>query len=68
MWKFEKEFRLAHPETIGETDKQFDLDNYKDYLEQQLVNKNDNLPIVSFNEVEVFELTHKAIRRKYVQL
>jgi len=42
-WKFEKEFREAHPETISETDKEFDLYNYKDWLEQQLVNKNDLL-------------------------
>jgi len=25
-WKFEKEFRLDKPETIGETDRHFDLD------------------------------------------
>ena len=35
-WKFEKEFRLDKPETIGETDRHFDLDNYKDWLELQL--------------------------------
>jgi hypothetical protein len=35
-WKFEEEFRLDKPETIGETDKHFDLDNYKDWLEFQL--------------------------------
>ena len=35
-WKFEKEFRLDKPETIGETDRRFDLDNYKDWLEFQL--------------------------------
>lgn len=36
MWKYEKEFREAHPETIGEKDGYFDLDNYKDWLEEQL--------------------------------
>jgi len=36
-WKFEKEFRADHPETIGETDREFDIDNYKDWLEQKLV-------------------------------
>lgn len=35
-WKFEEEFRLDKPETIGETDRHFDLDNYKDWLEFQL--------------------------------
>jgi hypothetical protein len=35
-WKYEKEFRKDNPETIGETDKHFDLDNYKDWLEVEL--------------------------------
>lgn len=34
---FEEEFRLDHPETVGETDSHFDLDNYKDWLEAQLI-------------------------------
>ena len=36
-YTFEEEFRLDHPETVGETDIQFDLDNYKDWLEAQLI-------------------------------
>lgn len=39
-WKFEKEFRVDHPDTIGENDKGFDLDNYKDWLEKRLACKN----------------------------
>ena len=35
-YTFEEEFRLDHPETVGETDRHFDLDNYKDWLEAQL--------------------------------
>ncbi len=35
-WKFEEEFRLDKPETIGEKDTHFYLDNYKDWLEFQL--------------------------------
>ena len=35
-WKFEENFRKDHPETIGETDSHFDLDNYKDWLELKL--------------------------------
>lgn len=31
--KFEQRYREAHPETVGETDKQFDLSNYCDWLE-----------------------------------
>ncbi len=36
-YAFEEEFRLDHPETVGETDIQFDLENYKDWLEAQLI-------------------------------
>jgi hypothetical protein len=35
-WKFEDEFRRDKPETLGETDSHFDLDNYKDWLEEKL--------------------------------
>jgi hypothetical protein len=36
-YTFEEEFRLDHPETVGETDRHFDLNNYKDWLEVQLI-------------------------------
>jgi len=36
-YTFEEEFRLDHPETVGETDSHFNLDNYKDWLEAQLI-------------------------------
>ena len=36
MWKFEEQFRKDNPQTIGETDKHFDLDNYKDWLEKKV--------------------------------
>lgn len=39
-WKFEQEFRAAHPETIGETDKEYDLNNYREWLEKLLANCN----------------------------
>jgi hypothetical protein len=35
-YKFEKQFREENPQTIGETDRHFDLDNYKDWLESKL--------------------------------
>ena len=62
-WKFEKEFRLDKPETIGETDRHFDLDNYKDWLEYQLAEarKQLNLFAVSNNEVAVEPEKHKCI-------
>ena len=35
--KFEKEYREAWPETIGEKDTQFDMLNYSEYLENRLL-------------------------------
>ena len=37
MYQFEKQFRLEKPETVGEDDSIFDLENYKDWLEQKLI-------------------------------
>jgi len=36
MFKYEKEFRKDNPQTVGETDKHYDLDNYKDWLKTRL--------------------------------
>jgi len=35
-FEYENQFREAHPETVGEKDKHFDLDNYKDFLESRI--------------------------------
>jgi hypothetical protein len=43
MWKYEKQFRAEKPETINESDRHFDLDNYKDWLEEKLSNSVDLL-------------------------
>ena len=40
MYQFEKEFRKEMPQTIGETDSCFDVNNYKDWLEQKLIASN----------------------------
>lgn len=48
MKLFEKEFRKERPETIGETDSIFDLDNYKDWLEEKLQKSNEALSELSF--------------------
>ena len=40
MKKFEEEFRLGHPETKDETDKEFDNANYTEWLEKKLSNSN----------------------------
>lgn len=45
MWKYEQEFRIDKPETVGEKDKRFDLDNYKDWLEEQLTDCRKQLSI-----------------------
>lgn len=44
-YTFEEEFRLDHPETVGETDSQFDLENYKDWLEAQLIESRKQLAL-----------------------
>ena len=44
-WKYEKEFREVYPETVGETDREFDLDNYKDYLENEIIELQSKLQI-----------------------
>lgn len=49
MKQFEQEFRLDHPETIGETDTHFDLDNYKDWLEKQLAETRKQLSLFGVN-------------------
>lgn len=55
MWKYELEYRIDKPETEGETDKHFDLDNYKDWLEEQLTNCGKQLSIHIVSKSEVFE-------------
>ena len=37
MRKFEKEFRAENPQTVGETDREFDNANYTEWLEQKVV-------------------------------
>jgi hypothetical protein len=45
-FKFEEQFRAENPQTIGEADSHFDLDNYKDWLESKLewVSVDEKLP------------------------
>jgi len=62
MLKYKEEYKLDKPETIGETDYTFDLDNYREWLEEQLtecrkqqqVKNNDLLHSVSerFSKIE----------------
>ena len=52
-FKFEKEFRKAHPETIGEKDKNFDLDTYAMWLEEQI----ESIPIEPPVKPEIAEIT-----------
>jgi hypothetical protein len=34
--EYEEQFRAENPQTMGEIDQQFNLDNYKDWLEKKL--------------------------------
>jgi hypothetical protein len=47
MWKYKKEYKLDRPETIGETDYTFDLDNYREWLEGQLTEYRKQLSIAN---------------------
>lgn len=65
-YTFEEEFRLDHPETVGETDSHFDLDNYKDWLETQLIEARKQLSIanvVGQSEQLVCEWCEKPINK-----
>jgi hypothetical protein len=49
MYQFEHQFRKENPQTIGETDSHFDLDNYKDWLEAKLFLSNKALESLVFS-------------------
>lgn len=65
-FKFEKQFRAENPQTVGETDKHFDLDNYKDWLESKLewIDVNETIP-VSGADLLVVKWTNKKGEAKY---
>jgi hypothetical protein len=58
-YTFEEEFRFDHPETVGETDSHFDLENYKDWLEAQLIEARKQLAL--YNAVCSCYLCGKSI-------
>lgn len=57
-WKYEKEYREMYPETIGETDKDFDLYNYKEWLE-------DLLTSIAFSEKEACECGNRFFKHRH---
>lgn len=59
MCKFENEFRKEKPETIGETDKYFDLDNYTEWLESKLKKSNDCIETL-LDAIEFVATEHNA--------
>ena len=40
-YKYEKEFRTAMPETIGETDREYDVCTYAEFLEANLKDRDE---------------------------
>jgi hypothetical protein len=67
-YRFEKEFREAHPETLCEPDKYFDLSNYNDWLEDEysnlLLSKADkNHPNMPNNRLEWESKTIEILRK-----
>lgn len=47
MWKYKEEYKLDKSETIGETDHTFDLENYLEWLEEQLTECRKQLSIAN---------------------
>ena len=56
MFKYNKQFRELNPQTIGETDKDFDLENYKEWLELKLEKSNDILSDLIFT-IEAYSIS-----------
>ena len=73
-FKLEKQFRAENPQTIGETDKHYDLENYKEWLESKLewVDVNEKLP-ENADEVQLLNIEWatpydlKGIRNGYLE-
>ena len=68
MKKYEKEFRAAHPETIGETDREFDNGNYTEWLEverENLLNLANVTNHVKIMEYYLAEVTAPSGRKWY---
>lgn len=69
-FKFEKQFRTENPQTVGETDSIFDLENYNEWLENKAeellfeFDKINNAPL-PYNEHEnnVFVFETRKIAR-----
>ena len=60
MYKYEKQFRAENPQTIGETDRQYDLSNYKDWLERKLedatkklIENNEDMDLETLLEINI---------------
>jgi len=57
--KFEPQFRLAFPQTVGETDKEYDLSNYTEWLEslaeERFTSHNTGSPKLRENTMELLE-------------
>jgi hypothetical protein len=60
MYKYEEQFRVENPQTIGETDQQFDLSNYKDWLERKLedatkklIENNEDMDLETLLEINI---------------
>lgn len=60
-FKFNEEFRKDNPQTVGETDSYFDLDNYKDWLEEKLDNSNNFI-----NDLIALRNHYKVLEGEYV--
>jgi len=59
--KYEKDFRQKYPESVGETDREYDKSNYTEFIEEQL-EAFKNLANDSETMIESLEKHNKALR------
>ena len=64
--KYETEYRKDHPETIGETDKEFDLSNYSEWLDKQLTSYKRAIEVAKRNLINTIRMTlYYRFKSKY---
>jgi hypothetical protein len=70
-FKYEKQFRKEKPETVGESDAIFDLDNYREWLEDKIEVSHELLESVVELQEQNYgngSATHIALVHKSVEI
>ena len=62
MKELRKQFKIDHPETIGETDSAFDDSNYIDWLESKVQTLTENNLVKQYTEADMDYAYDKGIK------